>query len=138
MILVIRIHGSAEIDAPIGETLKRLHIHRKLATTLINENDKIQMGMLNKVANYVCFNEVDDDIIKQLIIKRGQTINGKPVEANKVEGIIKSIKEGKWEIKKFFRLHPPIGGFRKSTKLLYPKGILGKNKDINKLVLRML
>ncbi|MGC9309895.1 MAG: uL30 family ribosomal protein [Candidatus Nanoarchaeia archaeon] len=35
-------------------------------------------------------------------------------------------------------LHPPRGGFKKSTKLEYPKGILGKNKDINKLIERML
>lgn len=138
MILIIRIHGSAGIDAPIAETLKRLHIHRKLASTIINESDKIRMGMLEKVRNYVCFDSIDEDVIKQIILKRGETLNGKKINEKDIGKILEEIKEDKWSIKQFFRLHPPIGGFKKSTKLLYPKGILGNNKEISKLVLRML
>ena len=37
-----------------------------------------------------------------------------------------------------YHLHPPIGGFKKSSKVAAPKGILGKNEDITKLVGRML
>ena len=39
-------------------------------------------------------------------------------------------------IKPFFRLHPPRGGI--NTKYHFPKGVLGENKEINKLILRML
>jgi len=35
-------------------------------------------------------------------------------------------------------LQPPRGGFKKSTKSLYPRGVLGENKGINDLVRRML
>ena len=47
-------------------------------------------------------------------------------------------KRGKDKEKGFYRLHPPIGGFKKSTKLAFPKGILGEHKDISKLLRRML
>jgi hypothetical protein len=39
----------------------------------------------------------------------------------------------------YFALHPPIGGFKKSSKLAFPRGILGNHgKEINKLLERML
>ena len=138
MILVIRIHGRAEIDTKVEESLNRLHIHRKLTATLVNGNDEVTKGMLRKVENYVCFDEVSDDVIKQVIFKRGQTLVGKAIAEKDIQKILDEIKKDNWTIKKFFRLHPPIGGFKKSTKLNYPKGILGRNKDITKLVLRML
>jgi len=138
MILVIRIQGSAELNTPIEETLNRLNIHRKFATTFIDEKNEVLMGMLEKIKNYVCFYEIDENTAKQIILKRGQTKMGKKINEKDVDKIWENIKKGEWTIKKFFRLHPPIGGFRKNTKLIYPKGILGKNKDITKLVLRML
>lgn len=39
---------------------------------------------------------------------------------------------------KYFALMPPRGGFKKSSKVAWPRGILGHNKDINKLLERML
>jgi hypothetical protein len=47
-------------------------------------------------------------------------------------------KDAKGVYRGFCRLHPPIGGFKKSTKLAYPRGILGDKKDIAKLLERML
>jgi large subunit ribosomal protein L30 len=138
MILIIRIHGRAEMDRKTEETLIRLNIYRKLTATLINEGDKTQMGMLKKVENYVCYGVVDDEVIKQIIEKRGQTLNGKKINEKDVQKIMDEIKKDNWKIKKFFRLHPPVGGFKKSTKLIFPKGILAKNDEISKLVLRML
>ena len=55
-----------------------------------------------------------------------------------VDKILEGIKKGDWKIKKFFRLHPPIKGFKKSTKKPVPQGVLGKNKDIAKLLEKML
>ena len=40
---------------------------------------------------------------------------------------------------KYFALHPPIGGLKKSSKLPWPMGLLGnEGKEINKLLVRML
>lgn len=115
MILAIRIKGMTDIKKDIAETLHRLKLRRKLVCVLIDENDKIRMGMLNKVKQYVAFGVVSDEVIKQLCEKRGK---------DKEKG--------------FYRLHPPIGGFKKSTKVMVPKGVLGKHEDISKLLLRML
>jgi len=136
MILVLRIHGQVGLKHTINETLYRLKIRRKLACTLIDKEDKIMVGMLNSVRDYVAFGEISDELAKKLIEKRGETLEGKPIkDAGKV---LEDIKKGEWKIKRFFRLHPPVGGFKRSTKLHSPKGILGENKEISKLVERML
>lgn len=138
MIAIIRIHGQAEIDFGVNETLKRLHIYRKYGCTLVDEKNKITQGMLHKVESYVAFGNIEDKTIKELVTKRGETLNGKRIPEKDIDKVISEIKKGEWKIKKFFRLSPPIGGFRKSTKLQTPKGILGKHEDINKLIMRML
>jgi large subunit ribosomal protein L30 len=136
MILILRVAGKAAIKSSIEETLRRLNIHRKLACTLISREDEVKCGMLRLVRDYVAYSEVSDDLAKEIIAKRGQSIDGKPVKDS--AKALDSIKKGKWTIKKFFRLHPPRGGFKKSTKLHAPKGVLGENKDLDKLILRML
>ena len=69
--------------------------------------------------DYVVYGEIDDKLIKEIETKRGK-------------------KDADGKLKPYFRLHPPIKGFRKSTKTSYPRGILGKNKEIAKLIVRML
>ena len=138
MIVIMRIHGQAEIDSRVNETLKRLHIYRKYGCTLIDDKDNLALGMLHKVESYVAYGHIDDKTIKEMVSKRGETLNGKRIPEKDIDKVIGEIKKGMWTIKKFFRLSPPIGGFRKSTKLQTPKGILGKHEDINKLIMRML
>jgi len=127
MIAVIRIHGMTNMDRRLEDTLSRLRLRRKLVCVLIDEKDHIRMGMLNSVKEYVAFGKIDDALVKELVEKRGE------LKAEN-KGKKKSIET----VKPFFRLHPPIGGFRKSTKQSVPKGILGKHEDISKLLLRML
>lgn len=136
MIAIVRIIGKAAIQRSVEETLTRLNIHRKLACTLINKDDKVQYGMLMAIRNQVAYSEISDEFAQEIIAKRGQTVDGKPVkDAAKA---LESIKKGEWKIKKVFRLHPPRGGFKKSTKQHYPKGVLGENKELDKLIARML
>lgn len=138
MIAIIRIHGRAELNASVEETLKRLNIYKKYTCSLIDEKDEIKMGMVKKMETFTCYGSVDDKVIRELIIKRGQTLNGKKINEKDADKLLHEIKEGNWKIKKFFRLAPPVGGLKKSSKLQYPKGILGKHEDISKLLLRML
>lgn len=138
MITLIRITGQAGVRWDIDETFRRLNVHRKLACTLIDEKDTVAMGMVEKVRNDAAFGVVGDDLLKELIAKRGQTLDGKAISEKDVEKTLADIKKGEWKIKKFFRLHPPRGGFKKSTKLAYPKGVLGKNEALDKLLVRML
>ncbi len=117
MIAVMRIRGQVGLKKNIKETLSRLKIRRKYACIILENPNKSQLGMVESVRNFVSYGEISKEIYKELIKKRG-----------------KKNKEGK--LKPFFRLHPPRGGAK--TKLHYPKGILGKNKEMNKLIGRML
>ena len=71
------------------------------------------MGMVKAVGYMVAYGKVDEAFVKELDSKR-------------------PAKEG------VHFLHPPRGGFKKSSKVAAPKGILGEHEDITKLVGRML
>jgi ribosomal protein L30/L7E len=119
MIAIIRIAGQVNQNEEIKNTLDRLKLMRKLTCTFVDEKDKSLMGMVHFVSNKVAYGEVDKKLMDLTIEKRGQ-------------------KDVKGKYRGFCRLHPPIGGFKKSTQLNYPKGVLGKNKEISKLLERML
>lgn len=113
MIAVIRITGRAKLREEIIETLNRLNLKRKFWCIVFEKPGKIEMGMINKVKDFVAFGELNHETYKLLVEKRG----------------------GK--IKNFFRLHPPRKGI--NSKLQFPKGVLGNNKEkINDLIQRML
>lgn len=112
-IAVLRIAGRANNKKVEEETLKRLNLNRKFACVLIDEKDKVKIGMLMAVSHMVSYGKVEEEFIKKL---------------NKAR---------KPEREKIFHMHPPIGGFKKSSKTFYPKGILGKHEDITKLLERM-
>ena len=113
VILVIRISGQVKNDKKDNETLKRLRMNKKFTTILVEDNDIVRMGMVKAVKHMVAYGNVDDAFIKNLKSSRKET-NG------------------------VYFLHPPRGGFKKSSKVSTPKGILGEHKDITKLAERML
>lgn len=113
MIAVIRIAGQCKLENRVINTFERLKLGKKYSCILVDKKDKIRMGMINSIKEYLTFGEINDDLIKELKEKRD---TGKGV----------------------FFLHPPRGGLKKSSKLAYPKGILGQNKEIDKLLVRML
>jgi ribosomal protein L30/L7E len=114
MIAVIRIVGQCKLKGKTVETLNRLKLRRKFTCILVDEKDEIRMGMVRAVEDSVAYGVVDDKFVKEMKEKRG--------------------KEGK----DVFFLHPPVGGFKKSSKVAAPKGILRKHEDISKLLGRML
>ncbi len=113
-ILVVRISGQVKNKKKDNETLNRLKLRKKFASTLIDSDDLIRIGMVKSVSHMVAYGNVDENFIKDLKDKRSGTVEN------------------------IFHLHPPVGGFKKSSKVSTPKGILGKHEDIVKLVGRML
>ena len=111
MILVLRIAGRVKNRAKDNETLRRLKMGRKFACVLVDEGDVVRMGMVRSVSHMVAYGSVSDEFVESM---KGR------------------LKDG------VYYLHPPRGGFRKSSRLPTPKGILGKNEDITKLIGRML
>ncbi len=121
MICVIRIRGQVKLKTEIAETFRRLKMMQKMNCIFIDEKDTVRMGMLQKLTDYVVFGEVDAALQKKILDARG-------------------VKDKDGNYKGYCRLHPPRGGFKKSTKYTFNsgKGILGPNKEIAKLVERML
>ena len=113
VILVVRIAGQVKNKKKDNETLKRLKMNKKFTAILVENNDTIRMGMVNAVSHMVAFGKVNDAFVKKL-------------------NTFRKDKEG------VYFLHPPRGGFKKSSRLPTPKGILGEHEDIVKLVGRML
>ncbi len=114
MIAVIRITGQCKNKAKTNETLSRLKLGKKFTCRLIEDDDVVRIGMAEAVKDSVVYGKISEELIKELKEKRGK--EDKPV----------------------FFLHPPRGGFKKSSKVSYPKGILGRNPKISKLLERML
>ena len=111
MIIVVRVVGQVKNRRKDNETLKRLNLLRKFNAVVVDEEDKVRMGMIGAVSHMVAFGSVTDEFIGKL---KGR------------------LKDG------VYRLHPPRGGFKKSSKVAFPKGILGRHGDISKLVGRMI
>ena len=113
MIVAIRIKGQVGVRREAKETLNRLRLRKKYTCIVLDKPSKEQMGMVEKMRDFVAYGEISEETYKKLIEKR------------------------KTKIKNFFRLHPPRGGIK--SKIHFPKGVLGNHgKEINKLVERML
>lgn len=112
MITVIRIAGQCKIEQSKKETLNRLNLKKKFNCILVEKTDRVRIGMINKVKDCVAYAEIPKELEEKLMKKQ--------------------------ENKQAIALHPPRGGLKKSSKIAYPKGILGNNLDLAKLIERML
>ena len=114
-IAVIRISGRVRLNGEVEDTLSMLNLKRKFSCSVF-ENNKVNMGMINKVKDNVTYGEINDETLKILKEKRGA------------------------KDKKYFSLHPPIKGFeKKGTKKSFKEGgALGyRGEKINDLIRRM-
>ncbi len=143
-IIVLRIRGRVGVRREVEDTLYMLRLRKKMVAVILDDS-KETMGMIQKIKDYVAFDELNEETLKLLILKRAKLPGNKSpgYDEKKAEEIAKKILENKskiseLEIKPFFALHPPRGGFKKSIKVPYPKGILGKNKNLNELIKLML
>ena len=140
MLAIIRIKGKVKIREEIEETLFRLRLRKKYSCTLIDEKDKVKIGMLKKIKDYVAFGEIDKATLTRLIEKRGERQDKREIkEPEKIaEEILKGKNIEELGLKSYFRLAPPRGGL-KSSKKQFPRGVLGNHgKEINKLIEKML
>lgn len=116
-IAIIRIKGKVDLPPDIKKTFEELKLNKKFSCRVVEEKPEI-LGMIKKIQDYVTYGVINEETLKELIAKRGD-VKKKDTEC-------------------VFYLHPPKGGFKKSSKLAWPRGILGKNGKINELIMRML
>ena len=120
MITAIRIRGDVGLKKPVRETLFRLRLRRKYACIVLEKPTKEQIGMIEKMKDFVAFGEIDEAMYKKLVDARG-------------------LKDGEGKLKPFFRLHPPRKGIDAKKHFGVGKGVLGNHgKEIKKLIERML
>ena len=78
-------------------------------------------GMLKKVKDYVAWGEVSEALVQELVAKRGEPSPDDPKKT-----------------KKYFRLHPPRGGFERGgiKRGFKVGGVLGYRGDKIELLIR--
>lgn len=150
--LVVRMRGTVNVPYWALTTLKNLYLNKRFSATLVPETSNY-LGMLRKINQWVAWSKADSDIIKILIERRGKKKNPllESRDENKNKSDYKGIDElvdvivndkvkfsDQNNIKPWFRLNPPKGGFKKSTKKQFSDGgILGNNKELLEIVKRM-
>ncbi len=153
---IIRIRGRVDVPPDIKHTLKLLRLHKKFHATLYPSELPGLKGMLHKAKDWITWGEIDRETLVELLRRRGRIIGNKPLTdefvekvlgiEGGIEGLADALLEGKVVfhklkgVKPVFRLHPPRGGFKYSTKRSYgDRGELGyRGKAINELIKRML
>lgn len=145
---VVQIRGTVNTHPDVRKTLELLRLKRKHACVVVNEND-VNIGMLQRVKDYVTFGKIDEKAFVELIKARGEAVGGKKFsgDAAKVakeyfeDKVTLRDFESKYQLKPYFRLHPPKGGFeRRGIKTPYKLGgVLGNREEkINDLIVKML
>jgi large subunit ribosomal protein L30 len=151
-LLVVRMRGTVNVPYWALTTLKSLYLNKKYSATLVPETTNY-LGMLRKINQWVAWSKADSDIIKILIEKRGKkkspTLQSKDENKNKsdykgIDELVDVIVNDKIKfsdqnnIKPWFGLNPPKGGFKKNTKKQFSDGgILGNNNELLEIVKRM-
>ena len=153
---IIRIRGRLDLAPDVEYTLKLLRLHKKFHATLYPSSLPGIEGMLHKVKDWVTWGEIEYDTLVELLRVRGRIIGNKPLSdewvrehlgiEDGIAGLAKALIKEKIflhklnGVKPVFRLHPPRGGFKRSTKRPYGDcGELGyRGKAINDLIKRML
>ncbi|RLF04033.1 MAG: 50S ribosomal protein L30 [Thermoprotei archaeon] len=151
---VVRIRGRVGIKPDIRYTLDMLHIRRKFWATIVPLTPSYR-GMLHKVKDYTTYGEISRDTLIELLRNRGELTNGgkltdswlkENTEFSTIEELADALISGKarlhkleW-LKPYFRLTPPKGGFKRTTKRAWTDGgELGyRGDEINKLLRRMI
>ena len=150
--LVVRMRGTVNVPYWALTTLGNLYLKKKFSATLVPETTNY-LGMLRKINQWVAWSKADSDIIKILIEKRGKKKNPtlESKDKNQSKSNYKSIDElvdvivndkikfsDQNNIKPWFSLNPPQGGFKRNTKKQFSDGgILGNNKELLEIVKRM-
>ncbi len=151
---IIRLRGRSGVPPDVAETLRKLRLSRKYVAVIYPKNPSVD-GMLAVVKDWVTWGEIDEETLKELLVRRGKLAGNKPFTEEHIKEVlgmgiddfVKALINGKLQLHKLedvvkpvFRLHPPKGGFKKSTrKPVGSDGELGyRGSEINKLLRRMM
>jgi large subunit ribosomal protein L30 len=118
---LIRIRGMIHVKTDIKSTIFNLRL-RKNNVCVVIENTPANRAAAAKCKDYIAYGEINKETYDELVDKRGK-------------------KDENGVLKKFFLMHPPIGGFeRKGIKKPFSTGgALGyRGNKMNELIMKML
>ena len=114
MIAAVKVRGSIDARQKTQRTLEDLGLETRHECAVFEDTESIR-GMLSIAKDYITFGEVDEETVEKL-----EERNGGDLEAGNT-----------------IRLSPPTGGFRSTKKQVGQGGSLGKRKDMDELVQKM-
>lgn len=156
LLLAVRLKGSSGLSPIVHDTLRSLRLGKKFHATIF-EKSPATIGMLKRAKETITWGEPSKETIQVLLVQRGELESGKMLTGGFIKetfgvasfsSLVNLIAQGKISlralsdkgVRQFFRLHPPSGGFKKSTKRSFRDGgELGyRGLEIDQLVKRML
>ncbi|MDG6999324.1 MAG: 50S ribosomal protein L30 [Nitrososphaerota archaeon] len=152
-LLVVNMRGLVNTRTPVKTTLEQLYIARRFNATIVPDTEAYR-GMLRLSKEHVAWCKITADVAEKLLSKRSEKSTGvryleadlkNSKEFNSFGELAKALELGNVNLshldlmRPFFRLNPPKGGFRKSTRRQHSdNGILGHNEDLTRYVEKML
>ena len=151
-LLVVRVRGTINTPTPVRATLFQLRLFKRHTATIIPDNP-IYRGMLQTAKDWISWSPIDSATVEKLLTSRGQKVGGKKISSEDVKpwgfksikDMSKSISDGDVALKNieglkpFFRLSPPKGGYKVSTRRSSGQGgVLGQYPKLLTLTERML
>jgi len=153
-LLVVRLRGTVNVPYWAVTTLKNLYLNKRFSATLVPETSDY-LGMLRKISPWVAWSKADREIVKTLIENRAKNKNPRSDSLSKtgnskedykgIDELVEVLVNDKIKfseqnnVKPWFSLNPPKGGFKKSTKRQFSDGgTLGNNKDLLEIVKKMI
>jgi large subunit ribosomal protein L30 len=153
-LIVVNLRGTVNLRAPVRRTLEQLHVARRFNSTIVPDTREYR-GMLYAAKDHVAWCKADASVVEKILNSRAEKTTGnRPprwssstaaetgnsfTELSEQIALGKVRLDGSQGFKAFFRLHPPRGGFNRSTRRPYNQGgVLGSNVDLPELIQKML
>lgn len=152
LILVVNLHGAINSSAPVRKALNELKVAKKFSASVVTD-DAQTVGMLRLCKDYVAWTALKEDLLTELLRKRGRVSATKTLDDSSLKRLgfkkyhdmaARMFKEqvrlsSMIGVLPYFRLAPPRGGFKRSMRRQFTeKGILGNNPRLEEIVKRMI
>jgi len=152
LILVVNLHGQINSSAPVRKALNELWVAKKFSASVVTD-DAPTVGMLRLCKDYVAWCPLNEELLADLLKKRGRVSTARPLDAatlkelgfSKHEELAAKMVKDQMRLSAvdgvlpYFRLAPPRGGFRSSLRRqATERGLLGSNPKLDAIVRRMI
>ncbi|MCG7851005.1 MAG: 50S ribosomal protein L30 [Methanosarcinaceae archaeon] len=143
MYVVVRVRGEVNVRGSIEDTLKMLRLHKVNHCVILTENPN-NIGMIQKVKDYVAYGTIDSETFAQMLKNRGRLEGGarltseyinENTQFDSIESFAEAVLDGKATLKDVpnmkpvFRLHPPRKGHAGMKRTVQQGGVLGNHKE---------